>query len=166
MRLANLHQPLLKYRVWAKNTTRLSWEQQERAATEIVRHAMMLQLDEAVSGDEAATIRGLATERYPQDVARIESLARLINRLRARFLLDPRLTARDQVAVNTDAAVKLWLLAALAAQESVSKALELARSAQRLSVTSGVRFAVKAARWRAVRALAAAGGPAGRAFGV
>jgi glycosyltransferase involved in cell wall biosynthesis len=144
--VANLPEVLLLYRVWEASTTSTAWALQEQQATRIVREAMQeFGISEATL-DQAHALRGLSTERYPAAPDMIERLGRLIDAMSSRFIQQPWLEARDRAAVRRDAAVKLWLLSALAARRAPGMAAGLAATATRISPTSLVRFAAKAAR--------------------
>lgn len=144
--MANVPDVLLLYRVWEANMTSTAWAVQEEQATRLVREAMREFGISDATLDQADALRGLATERYPAVPDTIDHLGRLIDAMSLRFIQQPWLGARDRAAVRRDAAVKLWLLSALAARRAPGTAASLAGTATRISPTSLLTFAAKVAR--------------------
>lgn len=122
--LANIPEVLVRYRAWPGNSSKNP--DQERQAVRIVRdHAHALGID--VTESQAQALQGLARDRYPIKTNDVKSLARLVDELRQ--AISNRAVSKPDVAlINRDAAVRFWMLAALAA-----------RSAPLLSVTLGGR---------------------------
>jgi glycosyltransferase involved in cell wall biosynthesis len=145
-RIANIPDVLLHYRVWEANVTTAAWAAQESEATRIVREHASDVLGAAVSTDQAYALRGLSTDRYPQDLETIKDLADLIDRLRRAFLAAQRLPPAEVNEVNRDAGVRLWLLAAVAARQWPRAATSLVAAATRVSPPSVLTFAGKVAR--------------------
>jgi hypothetical protein len=141
-RLANIPDVLLHYRMWSGNSSRN--EEQERQATRVVcDHAAALGV--RITEAEASGLQGLARERYPRTPDETRALARLIGELRSAAV--KRLPAGDgSRSVDRDAAVRIWLLAALSARRSPLLAASLAGRALRLSPGSVVTFLGKVAR--------------------
>lgn len=145
-RLENLPDVLVRYRTWPGNTSARAWDRLEENSSTIVKRLAESLAARTVSREEVAALRGLARDDYPQSRDLIRGLAGLIGAMSARFIEQPWLDARDRAAVRSDAAVKLWLLGALAARRDPRMAAELALIATRISPTSVLRFATKALR--------------------
>ena len=127
--LANIPQVLLHYRMWSGNSSRNA-EQEKQAARVVSDHGRALGVE--ITEVEALALQGLARDRYPDTVADTRRLARLIVELRSAVVA--RLPAGTASApIDRDAAVRIWLLAALAARRSPVLAASLAGRALSLS---------------------------------
>jgi glycosyltransferase involved in cell wall biosynthesis len=142
--LANLPEVLLRYRMWSGNSSR-NPEQERQAARVVSDHARALGVH--VSTDVASGLQGLARDRYPAAPDQIRDVARAIGDLHTALV--PRLTAAglSPTSASEDAAVRLWLLSALAARRSPVLAASLAAKAFGLRPASIVTF-VKKVVWR------------------
>lgn len=145
-RLANLPETLVRYRAWQHNTTKVHWHKQEDEANRIVGANIATLVGHAGTMGTAAGLRGLTTGRFPKTPREIRALGNLIPHLCEAFLERSALDAGEQKAVKQDAAVKVWLLAALAMPGSPRLSASLARKAMRLRPDSLPAFAVKALR--------------------
>jgi hypothetical protein len=140
-RLANIPEVLLHYRMWSGNASRNA--EQEQQAIRVVRdHARALGV--VLTDADASGLQGLARDRYPETPAAAAALARVLLELRSAAV--ERLPAADAAAlIDGDAAVRLWLLAALAARRSPFVAASIAGRALRLQPASLVTFLGKVA---------------------
>ena len=139
--LANIPEVLLHYRVWSGNSSHSP--EMDRQATLIVRdHAGSLGV--ALTEVESRALQGLARDRYPASPAEAQSLARVILDLRAALVRQLRSSSGVE-AVDRDASVRIWLLAALAAKRAPLVGLGLAWRALRLSPASLGTFLGKVA---------------------
>jgi glycosyltransferase involved in cell wall biosynthesis len=140
-RLANVPEVLLHYRLWSGNSSRSP--EMDRQATRIVRdHAGALGV--RVTEAESRGLQGLARDRYPAMPDESRALADRIVELRSAVVR--QLPVSDgAVAIDRDAAVRLWLLAAVSARRSPLAAVSLAARAVRLSPGSLVTFLGKIA---------------------
>ena len=142
--LANLDQALLEYRIWGGNVTALRWQEQESHANRFVLERAA-SLGVAISPTEANALRGLSTGRYPTSASSVGRMAEIIEALLHAFT--ERYRASVSANVKADAAVRLWLLAALAARRGAAGlSTKIAATATRIDTFSGVRFAAKAGR--------------------
>lgn len=142
---ATIREVLLQYRRWGGNMTRQSWDQQERDATRIVQDAVRRMTGNTVPADLAAGLRGLATGHYPETATQVAALRALMVDLYDRFIRQPWIKPRGRALVTRDLAIKLWLLAAVAARLSPRLSISAALSATRLRPFSVLEFAAKAA---------------------
>jgi glycosyltransferase involved in cell wall biosynthesis len=145
-RLSNLPDVVVHYRTWSGSMTQRSWERLENNATSIVRREASALLGRDVPSEDALSLRGLATDRYPTTPDAIRRLARLVDAVGKAVTEQPGADPSDRAAVRRDAAVKLWLLSTLAMRRSPGLGISLAAEASRLSPTSGGRFAAKVLR--------------------
>jgi len=138
-RLANLAEPLLLYRVWGGNVSHNADRANHVLRDFVVRHGIEIDLDDATA------LLGLARDRFPSEPERIRRMASIIRRMRSqyvkRFASDPR----DVRAIDQDAAMRLWLLAALSVGRSPWLGLSLASAATRIRPSSIAPFASKVA---------------------
>src|ERR1700683_1920950 len=146
VRVENLPHVLVRYRTCPGNMTKRFCERLEANSTIIVGRLAESLAAQPVSPEEVAALRGLARDDYARATEAIRRLAGLIDAMGATFVEQPWLDARDRAAVRRDAAVKFWLLSALAARRAPSLAITLAATATRTSPTSLFRFATKALR--------------------
>jgi glycosyltransferase involved in cell wall biosynthesis len=145
-RLANVDEVLLRYRVWGSNMTNRQWQAQENDAVRIIREALQAYFGIDASPTTIKWQRGLSTDAYPESPDDLRSLGELIVTLRSAYVSRTPLDAREARAINSDAGVKLLLLAALSARRSPALASHLAARALTLSPGSAAKFAVKAGR--------------------
>jgi len=145
-KLANLPDVLLFYRAWEGNVSARAAQEQDRNANEALRRAVATSLGRELTAEQAAALRGLPTDRYPQTVEEIRALGDVIRDLQRRFVALGNLDVKDIEAITRDAAVRLWLLAGLAARKSPLAALTLAASATRTRPSAVVDFARKVIR--------------------
>ena len=137
--LANIPKVLLHYRMWSGNSSRNA-EQEKQAARVVRDHARALGVN--ITEAEALGLQGLARDRYPSTVADTRRLAGLIVELRSAVIarLPPGASASP---IDRDAAVRIWLLAALAARRSPALAVSLAGRALSLSPAAAGTFLAK-----------------------
>jgi glycosyltransferase involved in cell wall biosynthesis len=140
-RLANIPEVLLHYRMWSGNASRNA--EQEQQAIRVVRdHARALGV--VLTDADAGGLQGLARDRYPETPAAAGALARVVLELRSAAV--DRLPGPDVAAlIDGDAAVRLWLLAALSARRAPLFAASIAGRALRLAPASLVTFLGKVA---------------------
>lgn len=136
-RLANIPEPLLLYRSWEGNVSK----RPDQANRILCNVASSLGVE--LTAVDASGLLGLSKDRYPSAPAEIGRLGALIKRFypiySSRFASD----AGDVRAITRDAAMRLWLLSALAARQSPSLSLSLAADATRIRPLSVVSFAAK-----------------------
>jgi hypothetical protein len=136
MRLANIPEVLLHYRVWSGNMSK-NPDQIRQAARVVCDHANALGV--AATETDAARLQGLARNSYPGEQEEIRRLARLILELHAE--VSSRLPAGQSTSLmDNDAGIRLWLLAVLSLKRSPRLAASLAGSAFRLSPASSIGF--------------------------
>jgi glycosyltransferase involved in cell wall biosynthesis len=140
-RLANIPEPLLRYRTWGGNVTRDA--KHLHHGMRVLRDALAA-IGVTVQDDHAAAMLGLSRDNYPREIADIRALAELIKRLRALYIQRVARDAQDRAAIDGDAGVKLLLLAALAAQQSPALAASLSATALRIAPGAALTFAAKA----------------------
>jgi glycosyltransferase involved in cell wall biosynthesis len=143
--IANVPEVLVRYRVWSGNMTTGQWEGQESSANRIVSESVTYYTGVSCDVRTAQALRGLATDRYPSDESDIERLADLLPVLCDGFLAKSPVAEPEHADVRQDAAIKLWLLAALAAPRSPALAAKIAATATRMQPTSLIGFLRKAA---------------------
>lgn len=136
-RLANIPEPLLLYRSWEGNVSK-----RPDQASRILRNAVS-RLDMEITEGEANALLGLSRDRYPSTPEVIRQLAELIQQFHGIYVSRFARDARDVGAITSDAAMKLWLLAALSARRAPSLTFSLAAAATRLRPFSVVPFASK-----------------------
>jgi hypothetical protein len=135
-RLANIPEVLLHYRVWSGNMSK-NPDQIRQAARVVCEHARELSV--VVTEHDAARLQGLARNSYPGSPEDIRRLARIILELHA--AVKKRLpTGADTSLMDSDAGMRLWLLAVLSVPRSPLSAASLVRSAFRLQPTSMLAF--------------------------
>jgi hypothetical protein len=132
MRLANIPEVLLHYRVWSGNMSK-NPDQIRQAARVVCDHVKALGVE--ATETDAARLQGLARDSYPESEEEVRRLARIILELHAAMHGHLPVT-RGRSLMDNDAALRLWLLASLSFRRSPSCAMSLARSAFRLSPTS------------------------------
>lgn len=145
-RIANLPDVLLHYRVHASNVTKTRWLQQESEADRIVTEHAEYRLGTEVGRTLAGHLRGLSTERFTSDPDTLRALAQTVRRLHDAFARQSGFAPRELVGVHQDAAVRLWVLAGLAAARAPLLAGSLAAGALAMSPASVALLTLKAAR--------------------
>jgi hypothetical protein len=141
-RLANIPEVLLQYRVWSGNMSK-NPDQFRQAARVVCAHSQALGV--AITEQDAARLQGLARDSYPGDPEDIRRIARIILELHA--AVKKHLPAGANTSLmDTDAGMRLWLLALLSLRRSPLGAASLATSAFRLSPVSTVGLLGKAGR--------------------
>jgi hypothetical protein len=106
----------------------------------------LARLGVVVSDEQAYALQGLSRDRYPSGDAEIRELAELIGKLRLKYLATIARNERDVAAINDDASIRLWLLAALAARRSPGLAASVAMAATRIRPLSVFAFTGKVAQ--------------------
>jgi hypothetical protein len=144
-RLANLPGVYLLYRTWAQSMTARSWEAQERDAGRILRESLAAWWQIEVTHEQASLLRGLSRDQYPQSSGELRAIAGLIPTMLDAFCRDSG-RGPGVASVRRDAAVRLWLLAALAVRKSPALAAALPFRATTISPASGWFFGIKAAK--------------------
>jgi glycosyltransferase involved in cell wall biosynthesis len=146
-RIMSLPEVLLHYRVLSTSYTRAGWERLERDSARTVRESVGALQIGPLSDRDIELMRDLARHHYPSQVTEIDRLRELITSLRSRQVTLPPLSGDDVRAINRDAGVRLWLLAALAVRRgSLSLAARCAGQAAQASPSSFLQFAAKAAK--------------------
>jgi hypothetical protein len=145
VRFATVREVLLLYRRWGGNMTQQSWNQQEEDATRIVQDGVRRLIGTTVPADVAGGLRGLVTGRYPRTTDQVVALRALMLNLYEAFINQAWLKPRGRNLVKRDLAIKLWLLAAVAARLSAGVSASTALHATRLRPLSVLEFAAKAA---------------------
>lgn len=143
-RLAILPEVVLLYRVWGNNATSRAFERQEQEAARALQHALHAHWGVEASVEEARALRGLAVESYQVDPAGIGRTADVVRELITRFTSDGRWSRSELRPVKRDAAIRLWMLAALMARRAPLRAVPLALSAFRHRPSAVFRFLFKA----------------------
>jgi hypothetical protein len=139
MRLANIPEVLLHYRVWSGNMSK-NPDQIRQAARVVCDHAKALGV--AATEADAARLQGLARDSYPEEQEEIRRLARIILELHA--AVRRHLPAGVEASLmDSDAGIRLWLLAALSLRRSPRLAASVVGAALRLSPKSAVDFVGK-----------------------
>jgi glycosyltransferase involved in cell wall biosynthesis len=144
-RITNLPNVLVKYRIWEGNMTTRQWDAQERSASRIVSESVEHYSGTSCDFQTAYALRGLAIDRYPSDKAEFERLADWLPKLFEGFLTKSPVPSSGHREIRTDAATKLWLLAALAAKRYPAWAAKTGAAATRMQPTSVISFVRKAA---------------------
>ena len=142
-RFATLPEVLVLYRRWDGSVTQTAWRRQEGDADRIVRDGVARLCGLEITLETAAAMRGLATGNYPTSTAVMRELGDTIVTLAMRFCEQRWLDDDGREAIENDAAVKLWLLAALAATKDPLVSAGLASDACRLKPASVLDFATK-----------------------
>lgn len=126
LKLGNIPEVLLHYRVWPGNSSRQPT--QDLLGAQISRrHAEALGV--TATDDQMMSLLNLPRDRYPDDARQFAALADLILELR-KATLEHLPVAEDKSLIDRDAAVRLWQLS-----------IRAARYAPRLSVILGSRAA-------------------------
>ena len=146
-RIRNLPEVLLHYRVWRGNTTHLPGK--DREADRVLQSALM-ELGLPISEVYVSALRGLSTDRYLDDPNQLARLAATILDVRKLYVAQLRRSrVVDTRRIDEDAAVRLWMVAALAARHGgLTTALNIASRALAIAPSSIVRFLRKAASYR------------------
>jgi hypothetical protein len=139
-RLANIGEVLLHYRVWSGNMSK-NPDQIRQAARVVCAHANALGV--AATETDAARLQGLARDSYPATAEDVRRLARIILELHAAVNCHLPF-APNRALMDSDVAIRLWLLAALSLPRSPLLAAALAGTAFRISPASVLRFIRKA----------------------
>src|SRR5581483_3436389 len=145
-KLANLPDVLLLYRTWGGNMSHTRWQAQEDDAVRLLRAFAADTLGVDLTVDDAIALRGLSRDQYPADAQRAARVGAIIEQL-ARKYTERSSTRADADAIRTDAAVRLWLLSAVALRRgSPSASSALAAKAFGTSGSSVFVFGAKALR--------------------
>jgi hypothetical protein len=144
-RMANVNDVLLSYRVWGENMTRRAWQTQERDAARIVGEAIADFCDMRLAPNEVDALRGLAADRYPTTAEGIRTIAEIVTAMKSRYVAGMAFDAADRKAIDLDAGVKLWLLAALAVRHSRPLAFHIMKNAIGMGPAALVKFSGKVA---------------------
>jgi glycosyltransferase involved in cell wall biosynthesis len=140
----NLPDVLLHYRAWSSNSTSRGWEKQEASATRIVCECVQAWSNITLSPDQAKLLRGLSRNDYPRSRSELRMLGDLLPRLFRDFACQR--SSLNLSAARRDAAVRLWLLAAIAVRRAPELSATLAYRGTRMSPVSPWLFASKVAR--------------------
>ena len=141
-RVANIAEVLVLYRTWSGSISRNSRLQEH--ANRVVQSSLA-RMGVTISREQAASLQGLSRDSFPEAPDQIRGLAEIIRQLRLTFRERIFSTAEDRQVIDRDCAMKLWLLAALAAPRSPVLAGSLAGSASRIRPLSFLPFAAKVA---------------------
>lgn len=144
--VCNLAEVLVRYRFHAGNFSDQRRDEQEAEGDRIVAEGVQYALGRSITHELGFRLRGLSTDQFTRDPKIIRELGDLIDGLRRVFVRRPDFSAQDLAGVHRDAAVRLWLLAYLAAPNAPGLAVALSAKALSISPTSVVAFATKASR--------------------
>jgi hypothetical protein len=147
--LANIAEVLLHYRQTSTNTTSKYWTTQEMEANRLVQTSVLALTGEDLGEEDAAALRGLSTGRYPSSAPTMTRLSATIGALCRRFIEREALSGSQKREVEGDAAVKQFLLGALALRVRPTAALKIFGEAVRVHPAAPLLFAQKA--WTKVR---------------
>jgi hypothetical protein len=147
---------LYRYRLWGGNTTSTRFETQEAEANRILRELVRSQWRIEITAREAAWLRGIVRNEYPQSIEDLCRTSELIERLLNEFRRTSWASDKHHL-IARDASVKLWLLAALARRHPMTSA-RLARAAWRTSPRGLPDFVAKVVRVLAGRTGRRSGG--------
>jgi hypothetical protein len=144
-RIRNLPEVLLLYRVWRGNTTHRPGKDAE--ADRVLQTALTA-LGLPVPDAYVAALRGLSVDRYLDDPGQLATLAATILEVHAVYVARLRQTASaDTRRIDEDAAVRLWMVSALAARRGgVATAATVAVQALRLRPRAALAFARRVLR--------------------
>jgi len=137
----NLQDVLLNYRIWPGSVSVTGSEEQERSARDVLLEHLTEITGREITATEAGTLRGLSTDRYPDDVDAIVKVSDLICELVA--AQERRREDGSSAAVRRDAAVRLWLLSMLAARQAPGLGASIAWRASRMSPRAFPTFIAK-----------------------
>jgi hypothetical protein len=143
-RLASLPDVLLEYRVWGQSVTQQKFEALERDARRVLRDSVNRWWSIELTDSSADLLRGLSMERYPKTGEEASEVADALTALLRAYTSTTKLKPAELDTVRTDAAVKMWLLAAVSLTRTPFTAARLAARAQRTRPTSVLYFARKA----------------------
>jgi hypothetical protein len=144
VRFATVPEVLLFYRHWGGNMTKRCWNDQEEDATRIVQDAVRRLIGTTVPPELAAGLRGLSTGHYPETAAQVAAVRALITDLYEAFIHQGWIKSRARNLVRRDLAIRLWLLAAVAARLSLRLTISTALKATRIRPPSFLEFSAKA----------------------
>ena len=144
VRFATIPEVLVHYRRWAGSMTSTAGQRQQDNADRVVQDGVRRILGESISVELAYGLRGLAIGAYPRSATAVTQLRALLVRLYESFIREPWLDAEGRSMVAKDLAVKLWLLAVVAARISPALAVSTAAQATRVRPQSMFEFAAKA----------------------
>ena len=119
-------------------------QRQQDNADKIVQEGLQALLGETISVDLALALRGLVIGAYPASAVRISELRGVLIRLHEGFIRQSWLNAEGKSLVTKDFAIKLWLLATVAARVSPALAVSTGAIATRVRPGSIFEFAAKA----------------------
>ena len=142
-RFANLPEALLRYRVSDQNLSLTASRSLEDDAQRILRESLAEWWRIGLTAEMAGLLRGLSTDRFPTEGAQVRAMSNLLQELIAAFCADGHFRPSELAPVRRDAAVRLWLLAALAATRVPEALIPLAIRATWLSPSSGWFFLKK-----------------------
>ncbi len=144
-RVTCLPDVLVRYREVAASLSRAQRERLESESIRIFQETVGWLPSGDVSDVDVKMLRALSQHRYPAAIGDIERLAGLIVELAGQRKALAPLLPEDVSAIERDAAVRLWLLAALSVRlGKVMVAARLARAAVRLSPRAIIEFSKKA----------------------
>jgi glycosyltransferase involved in cell wall biosynthesis len=138
--IANLPEVLLEYRQTASNTTSRYWHIQEVEANRIVQNSVLFFTGTDIGLEGAQAMRGLSTGAYPSTPASIVWLANIIRSLCSEFVRRHHLTPGQRREVEDDAAVKEFLLGAIALRLRPALGVKLMAQAVRQNPKAPIVF--------------------------
>jgi glycosyltransferase involved in cell wall biosynthesis len=144
VRMTNIPEVLIHYRRWSGSMSNVSSQRQQDNADKIVQEGLQALVGETISVELAFALRGLVIGAYPGSAVRISELRGVLIRLYEAFIRQPWLNAKGKSLVTKDFAIKLWLLAAVAARLSPALAVSTGAIATRVRPGSIFEFAAKA----------------------
>jgi hypothetical protein len=141
VRVTNLEDVLLLYRVWTGNVSKRP--DHEHHAARVLQDAVRA-LGQEISQSQAEALRGLSVDRFPQSASGIRDLAQLLITLGRLYVAEFARDTADAKVIQGDLALRLWQLGALALPQSVPLTLSLVGTASRLDALSALSFGAKA----------------------
>jgi len=144
-RIRNLPEVLLLYRVWRGNTTH---QPGKDAEADRVLQSALTALGLSVPDSYVSALRGLSVDRYLDDPEQLAQLAATVLEVRQVYVERLRQAREiDTRSIDNDAAVRLWMVSALAARRGgVATAATVALQALRLRPRAALAFARRALR--------------------
>jgi glycosyltransferase involved in cell wall biosynthesis len=142
--VCSLPEVLVRYRFHAGNFSKKRWDEQESEANRIVAEGVEHALGRPITHELAARLRGLSTDQFTRDPAVIKALGAVTEDLHRAFTRRDDFRPAQLGPVHRDAAIRLWLLSALAASRAPRLAASLAARATAIDALSGFAFARKA----------------------
>lgn len=143
--LGNVPEILLRYRFWSQSKSSVNARTEAPTTALIIqeRWKELLNID-ATTGEVLQLQNFIAGRAADEPISSIENAARLVDQIYHRYAECSRLQTHASHFIDTDAAVKLLTLAALAARRSPAVAAQITLRALRIRWTAPVEFSRRA----------------------